>query len=509
MNTVIYARFSSHNQTEQSIEGQVRVCRAWAERNGHTVSEIYADRAVSGRTDNRPEFQRLIRDAKAHKFEAIIVYKVDRFGRDKYDIAIYKKALKNAGVQLFYAAENIPEGPEGIILEALMEGLAEYYSAELAQKVRRGLRESALKAKSTGGSIPLGYRLNPDTKSLEIIPEQARIVRMIFEMFANKSKKSEICQVLNDSGYTSSKGYPFSQGSLDSILSNKKYAGVYRYDDIEITGGCPAIISEELFEQVQKERELRKRTIGVKHRKTEYLLSGKLYCGECGSLFSGTRGTSKNGQSYRYYTCPGRKSCKTKNINASKLEDLVADETRMSLLTDKNIKVIAKKCLSIMESSSDREQEKKELQKMITDNKKAVSSLVKALETGIETETIPKRIKELETERKNLESELEYLQRSKLPLKEEHFVYLLKQHKSMSDTGLIQTFVNKVVLYQDKIEIYYNLLDDGHNRLVMSEKKCSESVISASPNGLQTRTHIKMISPGMLIVLTIKKPGSH
>lgn len=178
--------------------------------------------------------------------------------------------------------------------------------------------------------------LGTTTKSLEIIPEQARIVRMIFEMFANKSKKSEICQVLNDSGYTSSKGYPFSQGSLDSILSNKKYAGVYRYDDIEIAGDCPAIISEELFEQVQKERELRKRTIGVKHRKTEYLLSGKLYCGECGSLFSGTRGTSKNGQSYRYYTCPGRKICKTQNINASKLEDLVADETRMSLLTDEN-----------------------------------------------------------------------------------------------------------------------------------------------------------------------------
>lgn len=135
MNAVIYARYSAgRNQTDQSIEGQVRVCTQYCEQHRLTVKEIYADHHITGKTDDRPEFQRLMADSKLHKFDAIVVYKTDRFSRDKYDAAIYKRELKKNGVAIHYAAETIPDGPEGIILESLMEGLAEYYSAELAQK---------------------------------------------------------------------------------------------------------------------------------------------------------------------------------------------------------------------------------------------------------------------------------------------------------------------------------------------------------------------------------------
>ena len=135
MRAAIYARYSAGpNQTDQSIEGQVRVCTDFCEKNNLEIQEIYADRSITGKTDDRPEFQRLIKDCKLGKYDAVVVYKTDRFSRDKYDAVVYKREIKKAGVKIYYAAEAIPEGPEGIILESLMEGLAEYYSAELAQK---------------------------------------------------------------------------------------------------------------------------------------------------------------------------------------------------------------------------------------------------------------------------------------------------------------------------------------------------------------------------------------
>jgi len=145
MRTALYARYSSGpRQTDQSIEGQIRVCTDYCKQKGLTITEIYADKHISGKTDDRPEFQRLIADAKKKKFDAVVVYKTDRFARNKYDSAIYKRQLKMNRIQFFYAAESIPDGPESIILESLMESLAEYYSSELAQKIKRSMHETAL-----------------------------------------------------------------------------------------------------------------------------------------------------------------------------------------------------------------------------------------------------------------------------------------------------------------------------------------------------------------------------
>lgn len=181
MNTVIYARYSAGpRQTDQSIDGQLRVCTEFCKQRGLTVVGTYCDRHISGRTDERPEFQRLIADAKAHKFEAVVVYKTDRFARNKYDSAIYKRELRRNGIQIFYAAEAIPEGPEGIILESLMEGLAEYYSAELAQKIKRGLNESALKCQSLGSGRPLGYTVD-EQKHFQIDPGSQDDLRDVYQ----------------------------------------------------------------------------------------------------------------------------------------------------------------------------------------------------------------------------------------------------------------------------------------------------------------------------------------
>ena len=160
MKAVIYARYSAGpRQTDQSIEGQLRVCTDFCNQRGITIIDSYCDRHISGRTDERPEFQRLIADAKKKKFEAVVVYKTDRFARNKYDSAIYKRELKRNGIQIFYAAEAIPEGPEGIILESLMEGLAEYYSAELAQKIKEVCTRARLSVKVQGAADRSGITL--------------------------------------------------------------------------------------------------------------------------------------------------------------------------------------------------------------------------------------------------------------------------------------------------------------------------------------------------------------
>ena len=159
MTGVIYARYSSDNQREESIEGQLRECQAFAKKNDITLLEPYIDRALSAKTDNRPNFQKMIKDSASKKFDIVIVWKLDRFSRDHYDSAHYKHLLKKNGVKVISAKENISDGPEGIILESMLEGYAEYYSAELSMKIQRGQKENALKCKNNGGGTPLGYTI--------------------------------------------------------------------------------------------------------------------------------------------------------------------------------------------------------------------------------------------------------------------------------------------------------------------------------------------------------------
>jgi len=233
-NAVIYARYSAGSkQTEQSIEGQLRVCTEYAEKNDLRIVGTYIDRKISGKTDNRREFQRMIDDSGKKIFEVVVMYQTDRFARNRYDSAVYKHILRKNGVELKYATTNIPEGPEGIILESLMEGLAEYYSAELSQKIKRGMRESALKCHSTGAGHSLGYRTAPD-KSIVIEPDGAKAVQIIFDMYIKGRSQVEICDHLNGLGLRTVQGKPFGKNSINKIIKNKRYIGVYSYDDIVI-----------------------------------------------------------------------------------------------------------------------------------------------------------------------------------------------------------------------------------------------------------------------------------
>lgn len=280
-----------------------------------TVINEYCDRAVSGKTDNRPNFQKLIKDSEKGQFQAVIMYTLDRFARNRYDSAIYKAKLKKHGVRVYYAKQPMPDTPEGIILESVLEGYAEYYSENLSRNIKRGLKENALQCKATGGAgLPLGYIVGED-KKYKIEPVGAKIVQEIYQMYADGMSATQIINVCNERGYKTARGKDFNKNSLKTILKNDKYIGVYRYMDVVIENGVPAIISKDLFNKVQNMFQHNYTARARSKAKEDYLLTTKLFCGHCGSPMVGESGTSKTGKLHLYYKCVGRKrkhSCKKK-----------------------------------------------------------------------------------------------------------------------------------------------------------------------------------------------------
>lgn len=280
MKGVIYARYSSDNQREESIESQIRECKAFAEKKDIEIVETYIDRALSAKTDNRPDFQRLIKDSASKNFEILLVWKLNRFAQNKFDSAHYKRVLKNNGVRVVSATEAISSGPEGILLESLLEGMAEYYSAELSVKVVRGSTENALKCKYNGGTLPIGYTIDSE-QYFQIDPLTAPAVIEAFQHYANGASMQQITDELNLKVVRTKRGGKISINSVTRMLHNRKYIGKYKYRDILQLGGIPAIIPQELFDSVQERIATNKKAPTRHKAEDEYLLTTKLFCGKC------------------------------------------------------------------------------------------------------------------------------------------------------------------------------------------------------------------------------------
>ncbi len=251
MKAVIYARYSSDNQREESIEGQIRECTAFAEKNGITVLRHYIDRAFSAKTDNRPEFQAMIKDSGKKLFDMILVWKLDRFARNRYDSARYKAALKKNGVKVVSATETISPGAEGVLLESLLEGMAEYYSVDLAEKVVRGMTENALKCKYNGGTLPIGYQVDSE-QYFQLDPLTAPFVLEAFQRYDEGATMTQIRDWLNQQGVKNTRGLPLNYNSVQHLLNNRRYIGEYAYRDIVVPEGIPAIVPKDLFDRVQE-----------------------------------------------------------------------------------------------------------------------------------------------------------------------------------------------------------------------------------------------------------------
>lgn len=479
MNAVIYARYSDSKQREESIEAQLKVCHSYAESKGYCVVREYIDRALTGRSDDRPQFQLMIRDSKKKGFQKIIVYRLDRFSRDRYDPAIYKAELRKYGVTVESATENIPDNSLGIIIEALINGSNASYSVELAEKVKRNLDLNAEKCLSNGGTTPLGYkleRINPkeekSKKKYVINEETAPIVQEVFEKYAKGWSIKAICDSLNERGLRSAQGAVFNRSSLHTMLSNRKYLGIYIYDGKEIPGGMPQIIDEDLFNRVAEKMELNKKNPGRARAKAEYILTTKLFCGYCKEKMVGhsSNQISKKGVIFNYYKCKnsgGGKPCKKKMVYKDYIENVIVDECR-KLLTPRNIARIAKEAVKIAQSFEDYSELNRLnalLQKAQEAKENHMESL-RACKDDAVREMIFEDLGKIGSEMKELERQIEVEKARHYAISEQQVVDHLtglangNRNDATYRKSLVRLFVNKIFLYDDKFTITFNTGDE-------------------------------------------------
>lgn len=468
-NAVIYARYSSSNQREESIAGQLRECKRYAKLNGYSIIGEYTDSALTGKTDKRPGFQQMIKDSDNRQFEAVIVWKLDRFARNRYDSAMYRNKLKKNGVRLISAMENISDSPEGIILEGLMESLAEYYSANLSENVKRGLYDSALERKMIHTNI-LGYKRGPDGR-YEIDPETAPIVRRIFEEYAAGKPYPSIIEDLNRDGLRSRFG-EFKRNSIRKLLRNEKYIGVYRYKDIYDPDAIPPIIEKELFYKVQKEIAIRSKKYSKRKTKAgvTYLLTGKLFCGHCLAPMTGDSGRSSTGTVYHWYSCSNnknkRKTCSKRRVNKDWIESEVLRILNNEILTDDFINQVAEAAVEY-ESHFDNHPEIEAYKSQLKTIESKISNVSAAIAIGTVTETLPKLLADLEEQKRQTETALA---RESVGIesftKETVIAYLHELKKlSLTETGsqrqLIEACLKSVYVFdtdeKDELKLVLNL----------------------------------------------------
>lgn len=463
---VIYARFSSHGQSEQSIEGQLHDNYAFAEREGYHVVGEYIDRAMTGRNDNRDDFQRMIADAAKGNFNIIIVWKLDRFARNRYDSAIYKARLKKHGVRVVSAMENITDSPEGIILEGMLESLAEYYSANLAVNVKRGMRETYAKGRHGGGNTPYGY-LAVDGK---YIPDErtAPIVQYVFEEYAKGVPKKQIVDDLKARGVRSPHGRELTVASFQCVLKNPVYIGNLMRNGQVVPDCATPLISVDLFNRVQEKLAATKRAPAARKAVVEYYLQGKVFCGECGAPMIGESGHSSTGRTHRYYSCAKRKKhhiCNKKNERKEPLENYVIETTLNYVLSPDIMRDIADAVVSEFkkEFSLDRIADlERSIRQVDMDLEKLVDMLIDAPKAA--HKRIYDRMENLEAQKADLESDISKLRIAQKNALTHKDVYAWLSQFSFGSPDdhdfcrrVIDSFINAVFVYDDRTVIFYNI----------------------------------------------------
>lgn len=284
-----YARFSSDNQREESIDAQVRAIREYCNREGIKLLRVFKDEAFSARTDKRPAFQELFGLIKEHPADLLIVHKLDRFARNRMDAAFYRSKLKEANMRLVSVLERLDDSPESIIMEGILESMNEYYSANLSREARKGLKENMMQGKRNGGKAPLGY----DAVNQHLVPNgQAGVVRELFKMYAAGKSYKEMMDL---------SGWP--HANIRNLLSNEVYMGHLIFGEWRSENAHEALVDQETWDMCR--RRMSSANGNASNRaKHDYMLARMLVCGKCGKPMIGL--SSGN---YLYYACR-TKGCK-------------------------------------------------------------------------------------------------------------------------------------------------------------------------------------------------------
>ncbi len=436
----------------------------------------------------------LIKDAKKGLFDAVIVHKLDRFARNRSDSIGYRTELKRNGVCLLSVTEPLDESPESIILESVLEAMAEYYSKNLAREVQKGMRENALKGQHTGGSGALGYNVDPKTKKFVINEREADAVRLIYKLWNEGNGYGKIADALNEQGYKTKAGKPFGKNSTSSILRNERYTGVYIFnrlssknidgkrnnhvykdeeDMVRIEGGMPQIISKEDFMIAQKKFESRKHVRASNKAKEIYLLSRKFFCGECGRVYCGARKNSGRKKTLHVtYACTGRRSkngCENKEIRREYIETFVLQQLSRYLFDES---LIPKLCAAYSDFQLSKNSESIRVRENYALKIKEVSKAIDNCLSIIMTTPSPAlaaKLSELESEKTRLEASLTVPSKdfTTTMLNEEQLTKLFCMARLRLECGelkmtqaLIEMFVDKVLIYLDRIEVFFNFCNE-------------------------------------------------
>ena len=486
---VAYARFSTDMQREESIDAQFRAIREYCQRNDIVLVNFYQDEGISGTSDDRPAFQEMIKASDAGRFDYVVVHKLDRFSRSKYDSAIYKRKLKENGVRVLSVLENLDDSPESLILESVLEGMSEYFSRNLSREVRKGMKENALKGKFNGGTPPLGYDVD-ENRDYVINPWEARAVKMIFTMYADGYSYKDIMSRLNQDGYKTKKGKKFGKNSLFEILRNEKYIGNYIYSredydgfakkrnnhrekprdkQIIIENKIPRIIDENTWTVVHDRRKKNKRSGSMKENRI-YILSGLISCAKCGEKMVGTSRRSSTGKLYYYYRCnqtKGGKSCSS--INAEKMEKEVKKYFDDLIFTKHNRSVIADAMeqYSRIFRDTKRNKDKIDYNQELLDTNKQINNIVDAIAAGISNETLNNKLGDLEKKKQAILAEMDSIISSEkldTALRDKIDSFLsshssIEEYNPIQQKTILSLFIESIVYEDHSAKIKLRMID--------------------------------------------------
>ena len=491
-----YYRYSSDGQREESIEAQQRAVKDYCQRNGLTLVDEYIDRAKSAMSDRRPEFQRMIADAETGKFSAVVFHKMDRFSRDKYDSIHYKRKLKSYGVRVVSVLENLDDSPESIIMESVLEGMAQYYSMNLAREVKKGMTETALKCQHNGGIPPTGFKVNTETKLLEIDEKTAPIVRRIFELYNSGKGYIAISKDLNAAGHRTQRGTPFGKGSIYGILINEKYTGTFIFnratshdvnrrrnthtskpyeDIIRIENGCPAIIDRAVWEEAQARLAKNARAPGAFTAKEPYMLSGLIFCGECGAAFSGNRRVGgRNKTLCVSYRCGQRardKSCDNREIKCEYMDGLVLDLLEKRFFNDVAIiQLAAKLNRHVQEQAAQSASVLPQARKKLATVNRQIDNITAAIADGLYQPSMKEKLDALEAERIKIEADLRLMSevQPEIPTITEgmiretltNFKQFVQTRNIPEVSRFINSYVERVEVFRDDVTVTFKAAFD-------------------------------------------------
>jgi DNA invertase Pin-like site-specific DNA recombinase len=498
---VAYARYSSAGQRDVSIDQQLADIRAFAKREGFTIVHEYADHARSGfkNTSARTAFQTMMSAAESGAFDTLIVWKVDRFGRNREESAVFKGRLRRHGVKVLYAMEPIPEGSAGVLLEGMLEATAEWYSRTLSENVTRGMTDNAMRCLYNGTRI-LGYTRGADGR-YAIQPEEAAVVRNIFDLYRSGYSAARICRQLNDQGLRTSHGKPFSEEGLLRIISNERYTGVYIWGSIRVPDGMPAIVEKSAFEEAQR---MKKKTARhVEQGAVDYLLTGKAFCGHCGAAMIGDSGTSKDGTRHYYYTCQARKArkgCAKKSVTKDYLESTVISFVLDHVLSDDHIESLADAVMALQEEEM-KSSPLAAMEAEYAETKKKIDNINDAIAAGIWNSSTSARLKVLEDAAETLRVSVETLRYSQSQLlSRDRVLFFLRRftkgnrNDPLLRRSIIETFINAVYVFDDHLDLVINNCE-GNQRFPLESlpdpgPSCSDILASGVPAVTHPNTQV-------------------